>query len=194
MRLSYDIIENSSSFINPLGFFELDLRGNKIQSIENFFITKDKYEIIDLSDNDLSKIENIPLLVNLKGLFLCNNKITYIDENLGEKLPNLRILNLYNNRISSLEIIKSLKSLSHLEILIISDNPISLNPKLNYFISSTLPNLKVLDFNFFNGININTLLKDNSDLSKDAIKDILQKAKDSNEINDLKKLEKLIHI
>ena len=42
MKLTPDLIEESCQFVNPLKERELDLRGNKIQVIENLAATYDQ--------------------------------------------------------------------------------------------------------------------------------------------------------
>ena len=82
MRLTADLILRSPTFENCLKQRELDLRGtlfgiaagscsklevklfagNKIPFIENLGATHDEYEALDLSDNEIGKLDNFPLL------------------------------------------------------------------------------------------------------------------------------------
>ncbi|KKN22204.1 hypothetical protein LCGC14_0917630 [marine sediment metagenome] len=76
-----------------------------------------------LSDNEISKIEGLGALTNLKSLVLDGNKITKI-EGLGN-LSNLNKLQLNNNNITE---IKGLENSTELKILTLGGNPI--NPNL----------------------------------------------------------------
>lgn len=64
--------------------------------------TQDHYQCIDLSDNELQRLENFPLLKNLETLLLHNNRISRIAAGLGASLPGLRTLMLTNNQLAAL--------------------------------------------------------------------------------------------
>lgn len=49
--------------------------GYKIPQIENMGATSDQFDAIDLSDNDIRKLDGFPLLNRLKCLLLNNNRI-----------------------------------------------------------------------------------------------------------------------
>merc|ERR1712137_144955 len=108
MRLTSDLIQAAPSYVNTLKGRELDLRGNKIPFIENLGATQDQYDVIDLTDNEISKLENFPLLKQLNTLILHNNRINRIEENLGSYLPKLEWLMLNNNRVSEFSDIEAL--------------------------------------------------------------------------------------
>ena len=57
MRLNADMISRSPAFFNAMKDRELDLRGNKIAVIENLAATQDQFDTIDLSDNEIRKLE-----------------------------------------------------------------------------------------------------------------------------------------
>jgi len=103
MRLTGSLIDNSSQFVNPLFERELDLRGNKIGLIENLGLTKDQFDSIDMSDNEIEVFGNFPVLVGLKRLFLNNNRVHKVDWGLSRSLPELRVLSLMNNNLVHLE-------------------------------------------------------------------------------------------
>ena len=146
MRISSELIEFSPSFLNSIGHLELDLRGNNIDAIENLSVIKDFYHTIDLSDNRISRLENFSKLSALRELFLCNNKISFIDLGFGMSLNNLKILNLQNNNISKVEDILPLKNCIQLEQLILVGNPITEIPDYEYNVLNILPGLRILDF------------------------------------------------
>eukprot|EP01121_Diplochlamys_sp_Union-15-3_P021527 TRINITY_DN8753_c0_g1_i1.p1 TRINITY_DN8753_c0_g1~~TRINITY_DN8753_c0_g1_i1.p1 ORF type:complete len:243 (+),score=37.42 TRINITY_DN8753_c0_g1_i1:106-834(+) len=145
-RLTAELIWNSPTFINPLKERELDLRGNKIPLIENLGATQDHYDVIDLSDNELSKLENFPLLTRLHTLFFNNNKISKIIEGIEKALPSLETLVLTNNRLQELRDIDNLSGLKNLKLLSLLNNPITTRPHYRLYVIYKIPSLRVLDF------------------------------------------------
>jgi hypothetical protein len=74
------------------------------------------YDSIDLSDNALKKVDNFPVMVDLRTLLLNNNLITHVDSNIGQHLKRLDCLVLTNNRISSLAEVDCISSIKTLHI------------------------------------------------------------------------------
>lgn len=169
MRLSLDLIEHSPVFTNTVGDRELDLRGrvlffiigNKIVAIENLSSTRDLLDTIDLSDNEINRLENIPPLYRLKNLYLSNNRITKIDPSIAQKIPFLQALILSGNSISELTDLVPFAGWSNigkvdkkgpiiykasLETLSLIDNPVTKKPNYRLFLISIAPSLKVLDY------------------------------------------------
>jgi len=75
VKLTAQMIADSPQYTNPLRDREVDLRGYKLSVIENLGATLDQFDCIDLSDNDIKKLENFPLLRRLRMLILNNNRI-----------------------------------------------------------------------------------------------------------------------
>ncbi|KAG8379612.1 hypothetical protein BUALT_Bualt07G0106900 [Buddleja alternifolia] len=146
VRLTADLIWKSPHFFNAIRERELDLRGNKIAVIENVGATEDQFDTIDLSDNEIVKLENFPNLNRLGTLLLNNNRITRINPNLGEFLPKLHTLVLTNNRLTNLVEIDPLASLSKLQFLSLLDNNITKKPNYRMYVIHKLKSLRVLDF------------------------------------------------
>jgi len=147
MRLTADLILTSPSYLNPLGDRELSLRGNKIPVIENLGATQDGFDTLDLSDNEIQKLENFPLLKRLRTLFLHNNHMSSIAPKLGESLPKLESLLLTNNRIETLADLDPLAELaSSLRFLSLVNNPVTKLSNYRLYVLHLLPHLKVLDF------------------------------------------------
>ncbi|EFA76088.1 hypothetical protein PPL_10667 [Heterostelium album PN500] len=113
---------------------------------------------LDLSYNNIKKVESIDNLTRLQSLVLDNNQIG--SENSFPHLPTLKTLSLNNNNIDDLKLfIESIKdkfpNLTHLSLL---KNPACPSyyftgtdfgdyQKYRYYVLSNLKNLKFLDFN-----------------------------------------------
>lgn len=162
MRLTADLIERSPAFTNTLGDRELDLRSNKIPTIENLITSRDLFDTIDLTDNEIKRLENFPRLQRLSTLFLSNNSISKIDEEFfsPKQLPSLHTLILTNNRILDLSDLEPLKvfslTLKHLSLL---DNPVTKKAHYRYFVISKLPNLRTLDYKRVRPVEVSAALK-----------------------------------
>jgi len=145
MRLTADLIQRSGSYLNPLREREINLRGNKVAVIENLGATQDQYDCIDLSDNEIAKLDGFPLLNRLRTLLLNNNKISKIGS-LGEALPSLTTLILTNNKLVNLNDIDPLTELNSLTHLSLLDNLVAKKQHYRLYIIHKLPKLKILDF------------------------------------------------
>lgn len=88
MRLTSELISEARAYYNPLRQREIDLRGLKISVMENLGSADNQFDVIDLSDNSISVIENIPKFYRLKTLLLSNNLVTRIAKGLGPNVPN----------------------------------------------------------------------------------------------------------
>ncbi|XP_062155306.1 U2 small nuclear ribonucleoprotein A' [Alnus glutinosa] len=146
VRLTADLVWKSPHFFNAVRERELDLRGNKIAVIENLGATEDQFDTIDLSDNEIVKLENFPHLNRLGTLLINNNRITRINPNIGEFLPKLHTLVLTNNRLVNLVEIDPLASLPKLQFLSLLDNNITKKPNYRLYVINKLKFLRVLDF------------------------------------------------
>jgi len=145
-RLTADLIAQSPQYLNPLREREVDLRGNKISVIENLGATGDQFDSIDLSDNEIQKLENFPLLRRLKMLLLSNNRVARIAPGLGQVIPNLDTLILSNNKIESFSDLENLSSFTKLKFLSLLHNPVVQKPNYRLYVISKVPGIKVIDF------------------------------------------------
>ncbi|KAI9473828.1 MAG: leucine-rich repeat-domain-containing protein [Benjaminiella poitrasii] len=172
MKLTADLINNSLTHINLLGDRELILRGKiytstcmykarkinsslfenvsldlKIPAIENLGVTKDLNDAIDFTNNDLRVLGNFPRLNRLQHLLLNNNRISKIDAEISDYIPNVHTIVLTNNAIQELgdlEPLVGFKKLTHLSVM---DNPVSKKSHYRLYLIHKLPQLRVLDFN-----------------------------------------------
>ena len=123
MRLTPDLLSTSLSYLNPLKERELDLRGHKIPAIENLAVAGPQ-DAIDLTDNALTTLSNFPLSSRLSTLLCARNRITHLAPSLSASLPNLRVLVLTANNISSFTEIANLRGCRRLTHLVLVDNPV----------------------------------------------------------------------
>jgi len=146
VRLTAELILTSPAFVNPLKERELDLRGNKIPQIENLGATEDHFDVLDLSDNDIAKLDGFPLLNRITSIFASNNRISSIAEDLGAKLPNIETLILINNRVENLADLDSLATCAKLHTLALMKNNVVNKNHYRLYLISKIPSLRILDF------------------------------------------------
>lgn len=146
MKLSPDLLFNVPTYINPMHQRELLLRGHKIPVIENLGVTKDLNESIDLTDNDIRVLGNFPRLLKLKTLLISKNRISHIQSDLSEALPNIENLVLSSNQLSQLSDIDPLSGFTKLTHLSLIDNPVVNLDYYRLYVVWRNPSIRVLDF------------------------------------------------
>jgi len=146
VRLTAELIITSPAFVNTLKERELDLRGNKIAQIENLGATEDQYDVLDFSDNDITRLEGFPLLSRLSTLLLNNNRVTSIATGLGTKIPNLESLVLTGNRIENLADLDPLTEFKKLQNLSLLRTPVSKTKHYRLYVIFKIPSLRAFDF------------------------------------------------
>ncbi|KAH6941013.1 hypothetical protein HPB50_012055 [Hyalomma asiaticum] len=154
VKLSQDLIQMAAQSINPVRDREIDLRGYKIPVIENLGATLDQFDCIDLSDNDIRKLDGFPLLkrpqvsdVKQQPHMVSHSYIlSRIAENLQEHLPALETLVLTNNQIQNLGDLDPLASIKTLTYLSLMKNPVTVKRHYRHYIIHRIPQLRVLDF------------------------------------------------
>lgn len=146
VKLTPELIEQSAQFTNPVRDRELDLRGYKIPVIENMGATLDQFDTIDLSDNEIRKLDGFPLLKRLKTILLNNNRLVRICEHLEESLPNLETLVLSNNSLQELGDLDVLATVKSLRVLSLLRNPVATKKHFRLYVIHKLPHLRLLDF------------------------------------------------
>jgi len=178
VKCTPDLIECAGQYINPVRERELDLRGYKIPVIENLGSTLDQFDCLDLTDNEVRKLDGFPHLIRLKTLMLGNNRIVRISEGLELNIPNLQTLILTNNSINELADLEPLTSLKKLEMLSLLHNPVITKRNYRQYVIHKFPSLRVLDFKKIKQKEreaAKSLFK--SKEGKTQLKDIQQKAK-----------------
>lgn len=173
--------------------YELNLSNNSISKIENLSGLPN-LGLLMLYNNSIKKIENLDELPNLSGLYIDNNKIEKI-ENL-EKLVNLEALALFRNEISE---IQNLHFNINLGRLLLDFNKIKKIEnleqltKLNFL---TLPNNKIQRIENLSVLkNLTTLELHNNDVQEienlEELTNLSVLLLNSNQIKEVKGLENL---
>ncbi|KAI8448492.1 leucine-rich repeat-domain-containing protein [Phakopsora pachyrhizi] len=146
-RMTPELLLSNNSYLNPLKDRELNLRGYQIPAIENLGVTKDSLDAIDLTDNSIRSLINLPKLNRLKHLYLSNNPISFISPNLSQSIPNLNSLVLTNCNLSNLnQVFSVLKNFRRLEILVLTGNPICKVKLYRDWCIFTCPKVRILDY------------------------------------------------
>ncbi|TGZ47680.1 hypothetical protein CRM22_011031 [Opisthorchis felineus] len=146
VRITPELVENSPQFTNAIKDRELDLRGYKFPVVENLGSTLDQFDTIDLSDNEIRKLDGFPLLRRLKSLILTNNKIVRLAEDLGQQIPNINTLILTGNAFSELKELEPLSTCDKLSFLSLVHCPVTMRANYRLFVISRLPALRFLDY------------------------------------------------
>lgn len=147
MRLTAQVINDAPVVKDPEGSITLRLRGLNIPYIENLGVTRDMFAVIDLVDNEIIDIKNIPRLPQLQCLLLARNSIISISQrDLGANVSNLESVSLAHNKIRNFNGIKGLVGCARLREVSLLANPIT--ERTNYRVQMVwlIPSLRVLDF------------------------------------------------
>ncbi|KIK96514.1 hypothetical protein PAXRUDRAFT_825877 [Paxillus rubicundulus Ve08.2h10] len=146
VKLTPELLAQAPSAINPVKERQLDLRGYKIPTIENLGVTKDQHDSIDLTDNSITALGNLPLLKRLRTLLLANNRIASISPSIHLSVPNLTTLVLTGNNFSELGDLEPFKELKNLKYLSLLGNPVREKKWYREWLAWRIPSLRVLDF------------------------------------------------
>ncbi|KIJ68633.1 hypothetical protein HYDPIDRAFT_147018 [Hydnomerulius pinastri MD-312] len=146
VKLTPELLAQAPSALNPVKERQLDLRGYKIPAIENLGVTRDQHDAIDLTDNSITTLGNIPLLKRLRTLLLANNRIASISPSIHLSAPNLTTLVLTGNNVSELGDLEPLKELKSLKYISLLGNPVREKKWYREWLAWRIPSLRVLDF------------------------------------------------
>jgi len=145
-KLTAELLLQQPPYMNPLKDREMDLRGLSIPAIENLGVTNDQLESIDLSDNAIGSLSNLPRFKRLRHLLLANNPIQSITPSLGSQLPNLTSLVLTGSQLKDLKDLDPLARCKRLEFLSLKDSPVTLLPHYRHWVIFRCNKVRVLDF------------------------------------------------
>ena len=69
--------------------------------MENLTLSKDQFGTIDLTENDIVHLSQLPELKRLKTLLLSDNRISTIEPDFAINCKNLENLVLINNKVKT---------------------------------------------------------------------------------------------
>ena len=145
MLLTTQILNDAPVVLNPEQRVTLVLRGLHLTEIPNTLVPQDKFQVLDLNNNELIGLDNITMgQTQLEVVLLANNNISYIDEDVTG-LGNIKSLSLMNNNLYCFQPCFS-KVFSKIVNLVLTGNPIVQIPEYRLFMIWLVPSLKVLDF------------------------------------------------
>ncbi|WVQ81121.1 hypothetical protein IAT38_003243 [Cryptococcus sp. DSM 104549] len=134
MRLTHEYVSKASSHLNPLKERELELRGLQIPVIENLASHQGTYDTLNLTDNSIVVLGNIPLSPRLTAIHAAQNQISSISPSLTPNIPNLVTLVLTDNAITSLSALLPLEQLTSLRHLSLRGNPVTQHEHYKEFV------------------------------------------------------------
>lgn len=97
------IPRSTTRYVNTLNLVNLDITNDDLKILEYF----DNLGVLNLTNNDITSLDNLPVLTNLYYLTLNDNKITDISK-LGQ-LESLELLDANNNNITDVSVLKNSK-------------------------------------------------------------------------------------
>ena len=146
VKLTSEVISKGFQYMNVSKEYELSLRGFKIMEIQNLSATNDQFACINLTDNSISEVNNLPQLKRLKTLMLINNRISKIEKDFAINCPFLTNLVLTNNKIADFEQIDNIASCKSLEKLYLVDNMVTKMKNYRLYVIYKIPTLRILDY------------------------------------------------
>lgn len=141
-------------FSNLVSLIDLDVSSNKLTGLPNGFGQLTSLSILECRNNQIAIFNSFNEPTSIKQLFLGNNRITELDDDVFNKMPQLVSLDLRDNRISTLS--EAICNLPTLERIDLTNNFLSTLP---YVIGNmTLKSLS-LDGNPLRGIRRDVVAK-----------------------------------
>lgn len=107
--------------------------------------SQDQFDCLDLTENQIRRLENFPRLRRLQTLLASGNFISRISPRLGEFLPRLDTLVLAGNRLTTLAEVDALASCKTLTCLSLERNDVARRPNYRRYVLHRFPALRVLD-------------------------------------------------
>uniref|UniRef100_A0A1B0DGY5 U2A'/phosphoprotein 32 family A C-terminal domain-containing protein n=1 Tax=Phlebotomus papatasi TaxID=29031 RepID=A0A1B0DGY5_PHLPP len=116
-------------------------RSTNIVGLNEEFVNLKQLSLINVG---LTSLKGFPKLPNLKKLELSDNRISN-GLNFLEVSPNITHLNLSGNRLNDLDALKPLENFKHLEVLDLFNNEVTVKENYREKTFQMLPSLKYLD-------------------------------------------------
>lgn len=149
MRLDEHVILRSPQITNPLGERELDLRGNGLTLLDEAPLSQldDSFDVIDLTDNNLTAVEYFPLMKRLTTIIAHRNRLQRFSLSAALRVPNLHTFVADDNAFSSLEQLIVFAKLKHLQrVSLGGSNRVAQHEYFRPLMIFLCPNLKLINF------------------------------------------------
>ncbi|CAK9439925.1 uncharacterized protein LODBEIA_P40250 [Lodderomyces beijingensis] len=145
MILTTRQIQDAPLVLNPERKLTLVLRNLRLSDITNIAAASTKYQVLDLSGNELVTLARLPpdSVAQLEVLLLANNNITYVEEEFRNP-GSLRSISLMNNNIHRFQP-SFIRSFEKIESLVLVGNPITKLRDYRLFMIWLAPSLRALD-------------------------------------------------
>ena len=114
------LVRFPESFSNLTALNDLDVSSNKLTALPDEFGRLTALSILECRNNQIAKFTTFNEPAHIKQLFLGNNQITELDEDVFSKLPALVALDLRDNRLQSLS--EKICNVTSLERIDLSNN------------------------------------------------------------------------
>ena len=149
VRLTQEVVASATQFTNPLKEREIDLRGRAILQIEEAALSalQDSFDVIDLSDNTIRRLDGFPKMERLTTLLIHNNNLANIARNTSRSIPNLHTLAANHNAFRELSDLENLMYFGALERVSFVGCPVALKPNYRLYLIARCPRLKLIDNN-----------------------------------------------
>lgn len=158
MRLTLDLVRRAPQFINPLLQRELDLRGQRISSLDEhtLLLLEDSFDVVNLTSNALTSLEYFPItskMVRVVTLVAHRNHLQKVSlPSCVLALPNVVHFLADHNNFRTAKNLCFLRYWRKLEVVSLEDNPVSRdNPEqldedmLRAFLVFLCPSLKLIN-------------------------------------------------
>lgn len=122
------------------------IAGHKIPAIENLGAAEDQFDVLDLSDNEVTHLDGFTRMPRLTSLMLNNNRVSTIAAGLSSSIPNLETLIMTNNRIENLADLDQLAELTNLHTISLLKNEVAKKNHYRHYLIFKCPSLKIIDF------------------------------------------------
>jgi hypothetical protein len=148
MRLTLSILEGAPQITNALGERELDLRSRGVSLLDEsaLALLRDSFDVIDVTENNITVLENIPPMSRLKTIIAHHNKLAKFSLASAKNLPNLHTFVAEGSRFQHLEDLLVFAQFKGLERISLGGSEAAADPDFRPFMVHLCPKLKMINF------------------------------------------------
>ncbi|OSX80057.1 hypothetical protein BU14_0060s0023 [Porphyra umbilicalis] len=148
-RLTADLVRGAAQGLNCLGDWELDLRAQRLVTLDHLDAVAPRLDALDVSRNFLPHLPALPPAPRLRHLHVGRNRVASIGVGFADAVPALESLLLTDNAVATLaaaRLVEELARLPRLTLLSLRGNPVARSPNYRAAVLAALPAVRVLDF------------------------------------------------